>query len=160
MKIWLAFAAIEQITRLAESYSPLETGGVLMGWRSGPNRVVAAIIGPGPRALHGRHMFLPDHEWQVGQIDLAFAASKGDLDYLGDWHTHPDGVAALSALDRKTLHKLGRKTPDAIMAIAAPIEAGWEIAAWRQPRGRWLERPEAEICEVVPFDSQYVLPRW
>ncbi|WP_439472059.1 Mov34/MPN/PAD-1 family protein [Brevundimonas sp.] len=143
------------LTGLAEQYAPLETGGVLLGWRKGPDRVVTAIVGPGPRALHGRHMFLPDHVWQIAQIDEAFARSNGDLDYLGDWHTHPDGAAALSELDRKTLHKLGRKTADSVMAIAAPAEGvGWTLAAWRQPRGRWLDRPGAAACELVYFSPE------
>lgn len=161
MKLWISRPALAEITSLAEQYAPLETGGVLLGWRKGPDRIVAAVVGPGPRALHGRHMFLPDHAWQLTQIDQAFAGTGGDLDYLGDWHTHPDGAAELSALDRTTLQKLGRRTVDAVMAIAAPTgEEGWTLAAWRQPRGRWLDRPAAEDCHLVVFDPALGLPDW
>lgn len=152
MKLWIARSALVEITRQASEFAPLETGGVLLGWRSGPDRVVAGVLGPGPKALHGRHMFIPDHAWQVARIDELFAQSRGDLDYLGDWHTHPDGIAVLSALDRNTLRKLGRKTENALMAIAAPEEDRWRLVAWRQPRSGWFERPEAEACDVKPFD--------
>lgn len=160
MRLWLSRPALAKITTLAERYGPLETGGVLLGWRRGPDRVVVGVVGPGPRALHGRHMFLPDHTWQVAQIDRAFARSRGDLDYLGDWHTHPEGSAALSSLDRKTLQKLGRGTVDAVMAIAAPAAEAWTLAAWRQPRGSWLDRPSAEACDLVVFDPAPGSPDW
>ncbi|MNE32261.1 hypothetical protein D3C80_1258640 [compost metagenome] len=161
MKLWISRPALEEIIRLAEQYAPLETGGVLLGWRKGPDRVVAAVVGPGPLALHGRHMFLPDHAWQLTQIDQAFASTGGDLDYLGDWHTHPDGAAELSALDRTTLQKLGRRIMDAVMAIAAPTgEQSWTLAAWRQPRGKWWDRPAAEDCDLVIFDPAPGSPDW
>lgn len=160
MRLWIAEPVLDEITRLADAFAPLETGGVLVGWRSGGDRVVAAALGPGPRALHGRHMFIPHDAWQIAAIDRLFALSGGDLDYLGDWHTHPDGIAAMSALDRKTLRKLGRKTGDAVMAIAAPEEGRWRLAAWRQPRGGWLDRPEAEDCEMVPFAPDAQAADW
>lgn len=83
MTIWLGRDAAQVIIEQANIFFPLETGGVLLGWRDGEDRVVVDIVGAGPKALHGRHTFIPDHSWQVEQIDEAFRNTAGDLDYLG-----------------------------------------------------------------------------
>jgi len=90
-----------------------ENGGILLGWRSDEDRIVADLRGPGAHALHGRHCFVPDHAWQVTEINRAFPASRGDLDYLGDWHSHPEVVAEMSDLDSATLLRIARRVPDA-----------------------------------------------
>lgn len=159
MRVWIGRDTFSELIAQAERFSPLETGGVLMGWREGSDRIVAGLIGPGPRALHGRHMFLPDHAWQIDQIDRAFARTNGDLDYLGDWHTHPDGVAQMSEIDRRTLQKLGRKVPDAVMLIGAQDEGGWTANAWHQPRGRLFQSASAQDCEIILMDAPKDWPR-
>jgi integrative and conjugative element protein (TIGR02256 family) len=105
---------------------------VLLGWRDGDNLIVVGALGPGPNALHGRTAFLPDHLWQVEKIRKVFSSTAGDLDYLGDWHTHPLGVAVMSGEDRKTLHRICRRAPGSAMAIlAGGIQGQWTVAAWR-----------------------------
>src|SRR4051812_37824791 len=103
----------------AGELSPLENGGVLLGWRSGEDRIVVDLRGPGPRALHGRHCFIPDHVWQLSEIKRAFHESRGDLDYLGDWHSHPDGIAEMSDLDSATLLRIARRVSAPLMLIVA-----------------------------------------
>lgn len=111
---WISHEVFEQMIAEARALDPLETGGVLLGWRDGGDLIVTGLIGPGPYALHGRHMFIPDHRWQLEKIRAAFARSAGDLDYLGDWHTHPSGLAEMSAQDEKTLARLTRKVSGAL----------------------------------------------
>lgn len=158
MKVWIGRDVFEDLLEQARTLAPLETGGVLMGWRRGGDRIVMGTIGPGPKALHGRHMFLPDHAWQVARINETFAASGGNLDYLGDWHTHPESEAELSGLDRRTLQKLGRKVANSLMLIAAPV-GGWHANAWIQPRGRLFQPAQAERCELAVFDAPSDWPR-
>lgn len=158
MKVSITDRALAQIGALADAYAPLETGGVLLGWRDGENKVVAGIIGPGPRALHGRYTFVPDDRWHSAQIDKAFEVSSGDLDYLGDWHTHPDGGLAMSMLDRSTLSRLVRKNAGAIMMIAASGENQWRFGAWSQRRGRLWPRPTPTACDMLSIDTPSTWP--
>ena len=130
---------------------PLETGGVLLGWRSGVDRIVADLVGPGPRALHGRHRFLPDHAWQVRRIQEAFSSTNGDLDYLGDWHTHPSGRAEMSSEDYATLRALHRHVPGALMVIGAGVEEDWAFGAWSLRPGGLLRRPLVDVRELRSF---------
>ena len=152
MKMWLSRAVLRELLAQAEQFSPLETGGVLLGWREGHDRIVTGLIGPGPMALHGRYAFIPDHRWQVENIRRVFAETRGDLDYLGDWHTHPVGAAQMSEIDRRTLTRMVRKAPNAIMMIAAPSMGGWVTGAWTQAQSTLFHRAQPETCDIQVFD--------
>lgn len=160
MKLWAPGRVLASIEREARRFAPLETGGVLLGWRDGPDLVVAGLMGPGPRALHGRHLFLPDHSWQVAQIRTAFADTGGDLDYLGDWHTHPCGVAAMSDQDRTTLTKLDRRVRGATMLIAGGEGDTWAFGAWTALRSGLFRPTRFEACEIITFVPPDHWPRW
>lgn len=155
MTVWLARHALNAMkTEGAEKY-PLESGGILLGWRRGEDKVVADIVGPGANALHGRTRFLPDHKWQVSEIDRIFRETKGDIDYLGDWHTHPDGVAAMSDEDSRTLSRIARRVRGALMMIlAGPNFDADELGCWRSgPRERLFPlRYVTHSQDLVVFD--------
>ncbi len=131
MIVWLSSHVLRLMCRYARELSPLENGGFLLGWRSGEDRIVVDLRGPGPRALHGRHRFIPDHAWQVSEINRAFEASRGDLDYLGDWHSHPDGIAEMSELDSATLLQIARRVSAPLMVIVAVRETEWHPQCWK-----------------------------
>jgi integrative and conjugative element protein (TIGR02256 family) len=111
----------------ATLFSPLEVGGVLMGrWIAGQPRVTS-VIGPGPKASHSSHGFIPDYDFQETAIARKFRSSSGEETYLGDWHTHPGANrAVLSRQDRQTLSKIARDsasqttTPVMIILIGGP----------------------------------------
>ena len=153
MTIWLTIAVERHLVASAEDLAPLETGGMLLGWRDGTHRIVTDVIGPGDRALHGRYAFVPDHGWQKQQLESAFQGSEGDLDYLGDWHTHPGGPAEMSAIDHATLRRIGRKVPGALTLIAAADrDTCWTMKAWAHRRTGFL-RSLAEPRALRTFEK-------
>ncbi|MBB4365010.1 integrative and conjugative element protein (TIGR02256 family) [Bradyrhizobium sp. CIR18] len=129
--VWLSSQVMQRMCSLARDLSPLENGGILLGWRSGEDLIVVDLRGPGPQALHARHCFIPDHVWQVAEINRAFEASRGDLDYLGDWHSHPDSVAEMSKLDSATLLRITRKVSAPLMLIVAGSGTDWSSRCWK-----------------------------
>lgn len=151
--IWLSHAVQGAIVRLAQAYFPLEVGGLLLGWRDDRERIVTGLVGPGPGALHGRNAFVPDHAWQVAQLHQAFSASGGDLDYLGDWHSHPAGAAQLSPVDRTTLARIARRVPDPIMVIAAGAGHGWTLGSWSGKRAMLWRPAVIEERSLRPFTA-------
>ena len=151
MTIWLADNIADEIERLASLYYPLETGGMLLGWRDGDDRIVTGLVGPGRRALHGRYTFIPDGAWQRARLSELFASSGGDLDYLGDWHTHPDGMAEMSELDRRTLSKVERRVKAPLMVIFAGTEHDWTGGAWFGIRSSYFGRFHALAQEMKMF---------
>jgi integrative and conjugative element protein (TIGR02256 family) len=131
VEVWLAHAAYKAILNEACARHPLESGGMLLGWRAGQSKVVVGIIGPGLNALHGRTRFFPDHEWQIRELKRIFSESAGDIDYLGDWHSHPEGTAAMSGEDYLTLRRISIKVADPLMLIVAnPSSKDCTLGCW------------------------------
>jgi integrative and conjugative element protein (TIGR02256 family) len=132
----------------ADRQFPLETGGILLGWRD-VDVIVEDIIGPGPNAAHRRTAFEPDSRWQDEQLADRYEASGRTLEYLGDWHTHPVGVPEPSSRDRQTLSVIASFAParckQPIMTILGDGAAGvWTHASHalvaRRPRLRRTTR--------------------
>lgn len=101
---------------------PLETGGILLGVRHSPTVfVVAAVVGPGPSATHNKTSFEPDQEWQVEQVASRWAESDGTLEYLGDWHSHPNGSPRASRDDVRAVELIRNaheaRAPNPLMLI-------------------------------------------
>lgn len=151
MTVWLTKAVAEAIAREGDNFYPLETGGLLLGWRDGEDRIVAGVTGPGPGAMHGRTAMIPDHRWQVARIHEAFRKSEGDLDYLGDWHTHPGGTASMSSTDVGTLRRIARKVSSPLMLIAAGGGGNWRNGCWLSSAEGLFRRsqPRPQVTRTV-----------
>lgn len=159
MTIWIDERVLEAMATAGRALQPLEAGGILLGWRDAETKIVSDLLGPGPHALHGRHALVPDHRWQTERIRTAFRDSKGDLDYLGDWHTHPDGLAAMSELDRKTLNRIGKRVRGALMVIAAGGAADWTYGGWAHTRSRMLGAGSCVKEDLHAFRAPEAWPR-
>lgn len=96
---------------------PKETGGILIGWRDGLIFQIEIAIGPGPNAIHKRNSFTRDGNFSQSQLDRIVIETNGRLDYLGEWHSHPNKTGP-SFTDFNSLNKI--KT-DLFYNIADPI---------------------------------------
>jgi integrative and conjugative element protein (TIGR02256 family) len=138
----IAPALAERILGEASTYAPLETGGVLLGWRDKRSRhvVVAELVAAGPGARRETHRFDPDGPWQRERIAERYEASGRTLRYLGDWHSHPKGNGP-SGLDRSTARRIAAAPRAAcrhpVFLIATHVGAGWELRAHRLGRSRF-----------------------
>jgi integrative and conjugative element protein (TIGR02256 family) len=140
---------------------PLETGGILTGYFSDRGEpVVYAIVGPGPAAVHRPLRFTPDHVWQCRELDTLFEKSGGQWTYMGDWHTHPNGVPHMSWLDRRTLQSIA-KHPDAkvrrpLMVIGGGKDGNWTWLAHQYSHDRLLGFSFASATRYLQvFPDQY-----
>jgi integrative and conjugative element protein (TIGR02256 family) len=139
---WVATEARERMGTEAQRRSPLETGGVLMGyWAEDQSGVVIAdVVGAGPRAVHRRAAFTPDHVYQEREIARIYKESGRRITYLGDWHSHPGGPMMLSVVDRLTQIRIGlhetARAPRALMAIVAGGPP-WTLGVWQLVRRKW-----------------------
>jgi len=135
-KLWLPNELFETMKSHASAKFPFETGGILLGYTADNQDVVAThLIGPGPNARHEKYRFEPDGDFQQKEIEKVFRETGGRITYLGDWHTHPLGVAVLSSTDKRTLEKIAR-SPETqnchpLMAVLAGIPARWELNVFR-----------------------------
>lgn len=133
--VWLPSRLHDDCIAEADRFYRLETGGALMGYWNGANAVITAIIGAGPAALHERHNFEPDQEWQVAAIARHYEASGRRETYIGDWHTHPDAKAPhLSWTDRRVIRRIintpSARAPNPLMIVFCGAEGDWHATAW------------------------------
>ena len=142
---WIATSVLDALSSEATVAAPLETGGVLLGyWSESPVApVITHRIGPGPSAVHETHRFVPDHRFQELEVARLYRESSGQLQYLGDWHTHPNNAGYLSRKDRRTLRRIAR-SPEAratrpLMLILA-YGPEWHPVVW--------SIRERQVCQV------------
>lgn len=105
---WVASTAMESMLVEAERMAPLETGGMLLGYRVADEAVVQAVTGPGPAAKHDSLRLEPDADWQQLELERIYEDSGHVTTYLGDWHTHPSAAPVPSRRDRKTARTVAR----------------------------------------------------
>jgi integrative and conjugative element protein (TIGR02256 family) len=134
--IWLPLEIRRACTRDADRYFPLESGGVFMGYSTGEDLVITAMILGGKSALRTRTSYEPDLDWQNRQIAAHYEASGRRDAYLGDWHSHPNTkIAYMSGDDRAVMRRIIR-SPEArnsapVMMIFAGVPKAWKEAAWQ-----------------------------
>jgi integrative and conjugative element protein (TIGR02256 family) len=133
----LAEEARDSILTASQDEEPNETGGILLGYEVPDNHavVITHLVGPGPKAKSSRAHFVPDGIWQEAEVARLYETSGRRATYLGDWHSHPDGVARPSKKDERTARDIAQ-TPEArienpLILIAASDSESWRIAAYR-----------------------------
>lgn len=135
---------------------PNETGGILMGrWNSPREASVQAVIGPGPNAKHEQRRFTPDHEWQKREVARLYERFDRTLEYLGDWHTHPNGRPTPSRRDLQTA-RLIRDHPRARVSKPLMLICGVGTQGSLRPVLYVLQK-KLQRCRIEPVAGQVEL---
>ncbi|MEJ7569163.1 MAG: Mov34/MPN/PAD-1 family protein [Gaiellaceae bacterium] len=151
-KLWLPLAASERMEDEASDFAPQETGGMLVGYLADGAAVVTALIGAGQGAVRGLGLFEPDGTWQQAELARLYQASAWVETYLGDWHSHPSGLARPSGQDKSTARRIARykeariKHPITVIVASTRAEQ-WLIAGFAF-QGLWGFRP----LEIKAYD--------
>lgn len=89
-QIELSKEAYETITSETAKQLPMETGGILLGYREDVNMVVThALVVGGENATHTRYI---RNDVRANSILAEFLAERAEDDptgYIGEWHSHP-----------------------------------------------------------------------
>lgn len=83
-------------------YFSTEAAGVLIGERRGQHLVVHQISEPGPGDIRRRCSVDRRGPHHQATVNEAFNSSSGTLQYLGEWHTHPEDHPLPSPKDLNT----------------------------------------------------------
>lgn len=123
--VYVFASVIEKWSKEAKKLLIKETGGILIGYKDkSGNHVITHATGPGPNAYHGLTCFEADHKYCQSILNNIFDLTRGELTFIGDWHTHPWGALDISSRDYKTLIELASdnraRTPLPIIAIYRP----------------------------------------
>jgi integrative and conjugative element protein (TIGR02256 family) len=106
----------DQVTQVLMRYRQrfpwqTEAGGILLGRRRGNH--IEVVEATEPTRLDRRAPYLWEREVS-GHAQAATGAwrlAAGTVDYVGEWHTHPQRVPTPSSLDRREWHKLAQARP-------------------------------------------------
>lgn len=141
--VWITTNTIAACEGEANSASPDETGGVLLGWHNVERNeiVVVHALGPGPHSTHARYSYNPDGDWHDRTVDAVYQRSGRIVTYVGDWHTHPRGRPTLSRTDIHTLRRIAHndeaRCPFPLMLILANTD---DDPRWIQQAHLWNPR--------------------
>jgi integrative and conjugative element protein (TIGR02256 family) len=130
---YLQKAAVDSIVlESATSDMGVETGGILLGRYDSDGYVVSVAGGPGPDAVHERDYFLRD--LRHAKSLAAYAWNTDMSQWIGDWHTHPDGPLIPSPADLRS-YRMHLKDPELgftsfLSIVARTTGRGVALAAW------------------------------
>jgi len=117
--------AIDIMRNEAAGSGKLETGGILIGFRSDTgNIVVVKATGPGPKAFRTENWFEKDIAYCQEQLIESSRALGPKGQYVGEWHYHPRGTNQPSGTDIMSLSAIAKQvnysTDEPLMIILSP----------------------------------------
>lgn len=128
--------ALERATADARTALPLETGGILLGFRT-PDLIVVTRTLTVPDPFSGRRTYLRRRGKAQVQMTQALRQAPPVVGYVGEWHTHPADVPP-SSIDTNALAATARATsqPVALIVLSRTNNAHWRrhgVVALRNP---------------------------
>lgn len=97
IKLLISDRALDTIEREARKQPNLETGGLIIGKRSGKETIITHATGAGPQARLSPDSFNKDTPYLQNVLDILF--HYFGVNYLGTWHKHPPELSYPSAGD-------------------------------------------------------------
>ncbi|MGX9416005.1 CBASS system CD-NTase/cGAS isopeptidase Cap3 [Vibrio sp. WJH972] len=79
-----------------------EAAGVLLGEQRGQHIVITDLSEPGFGDLRQRNLVDRRGKHHQQKVDNCFQLSEGTVNYIGEWHTHPEDFPQPSQQDRSS----------------------------------------------------------
>lgn len=128
-------ATVLVVAEMGAVFGGLERGGTLLGrrLRPSPDIIVDLVQGPLDEDSSSRLSFRRSRAHQA-VVDSIWSASGGTVNYLGDWHTHPELRPCPSRLDHNTWLSLAREQrlehqPLFFLIVGAQEVGCWEVSS-------------------------------
>lgn len=157
-RVWISSEALRIVRSVSLSALPYEVGGILLGYRNGPETVVVEATRPGPSAICTRFTFDPDQRYDRSLALERYQSSGSILTYLGDWHSHGGGNPTPSRRDGRVLWRIADSTAarskQPIMVIIGELPEG-TVTGWTLNRSGMFPRFWGGAIEVdlIRYDS-------
>ncbi|WP_406723574.1 Mov34/MPN/PAD-1 family protein [Streptomyces sp. GD-15H] len=161
IRIELCREAYEAITSATAEHLPVETGGLLLGYREDANVLVThALVIDGEGA--STHRYVRD-DIRANVLLAAFLAQRADDDptgYVGEWHSHP-APSGPSQTDVAAMHATARASDGPIaLLVYAPGGADpfFGLIVRRQRFGRLSSKKATVLPPPSRFEALGPLP--
>jgi integrative and conjugative element protein (TIGR02256 family) len=104
-----------------------EAGGILLGYRRDPHIEITLSSTPGSKDVRRRFFFERLDECHQHLASTEWGHSDGYIDYLGEWHSHPEPHPHPSLLDLREWQHLGktRKSRDPLILMIVGTDSCW-----------------------------------
>jgi integrative and conjugative element protein (TIGR02256 family) len=121
MNIFYHASVLEVFEAEIAQFGVVETGGVLLGWYEEEKVVVFKATSAGPNSTHENFYFQADSNYIDMIIDMEYANSNGKINYVGEWHTHPQLTPQPSSVDLNSLDEIVESSgkPNLLLIIGA-----------------------------------------
>jgi len=107
MAIYISKDALRFINNEVQISQNIETGGILLGVvLQTEDILITHAIGPGPKAIKKHSEFKKDYDYSVKMLNLLY--KKYSVDFLGDWHKHPNNCIGYSAKDYASMVRISK----------------------------------------------------
>jgi len=92
---------LEKVTKIRAAKLPNETGGVLIGNYDTHRKIVFVIdiIPAPPDSVEWPTVFIRGSEGLRKGVERVRQVTKNQLDYVGEWHSHPEGMGSRPSID-------------------------------------------------------------
>lgn len=105
---------------VAPPESNLEAGGILLGCHRGPHVEILDCTVPMRQDRRSRFSFVRRDPGHQRTALAAWQTSGRTVNFVGEWHTHPEEVPTPSGVDRNTwVHEMARRRSDPLVFVIA-----------------------------------------
>lgn len=122
-----------------------EAGGILLGYRRDKHLHVVIATVPQVSDKRMRFFFSRSSNYHQQIALQQWNDSGGTIDYLGEWHTHPEVCPVASSLDMLEWKKISRHRAShmlfVILGLSGEIFMGISRGAEFQNCGKYLDTP-------------------
>ena len=124
-----------------------ERGGVLLGKVTQDYKTVFVtdISTPSKADKSGRYYFIRSNRPAQKKINEEWEKSNGEVNYIGEWHTHPVAHLIPSADDKDLLYKnlhINECPFDELFMIIIGIDGSLYVGYWDKKKFKELKRKE------------------
>lgn len=120
-----------------------ESGGILLGRRRGKHLEVMLATEPSPLDKRSTYSFLREAAYHNEAAQQAWLKGERQIDYLGEWHTHPQTVPTPSGIDRDEWCKLVLQRPDKTTLLTI-------VVGTKELRVELVDHVRHEVLESIP----------
>lgn len=160
----LSIETLDKMKQYTQHFeTDFEAGGVIIGslrqkkeelflLSSPPHIEITDVSEPGLDDTRTRFSFVRKSKHHVELVKVAKANSNNDIDYLGEWHTHPEAKPTPSSIDiyhwKRNLN--GRHA----VLIIIGIESTW-VGYWDGRKAIQLPKLKLDCFEIVEASADF-----
>ena len=131
-----------------------EAGGILLGYRRGPHLHVMIATAPGPGDKRSRYHFSRDDRSHALIARTEWERSGETMDYIGEWHTHPESNPKPSSLDFCEWLMICKRRTDPMVFLIQGIRGIWVgVGVGRLMQGQVARERLDPQAFAAPVDS-------